>query len=80
MTLPKLHGNWKTTAAGGSAVLAMLVSTLRLLLDGKPETTPDWDLVIPIFCAGLVGLFARDKDVASEQTVTPIVETKTKTP
>jgi hypothetical protein len=59
--------SWKTTAAGVGALVTVAGTTLNQLLDGNPATNPDWNVVLPVLFTGLIGLFARDNNVSSEQ-------------
>lgn len=59
--------SWKTTTAGIGALLTTLGTTLNQLFDGNPATNPDWNLVLPLILTSLVGIFARDNKVTSEQ-------------
>lgn len=59
--------SWKTTAAGVGGLMTTLGSILNQLFDGNPATNPDWNLVLPILMTSLIGLFARDNGVSSEQ-------------
>ena len=69
-----MEKSWKTTATGwGTLVIALLVAGVALI-DGDPATVPDADAIfkalstvgiaVPIW---LQGIFARDKDVSSEE-------------
>lgn len=62
-----MNKSWKTTLAGLGALLAVLGPALNAQFDGKPETAPQWDLVLSATFACAVGLFARDNDKSSEQ-------------
>jgi len=59
--------SWKTTAAGVGGLLTTIGSVLNQLFDGNPATNPDWNLVLPIILTSLIGIFARDNGVSSEQ-------------
>jgi hypothetical protein len=58
--------SWKTSVAGGSALLVIISTTVKQLTDGDPNTNPDWNVVIPLLFTGLIGLFSRDNDKTSE--------------
>lgn len=58
--------SWRTTAAGAGALITVLGATLNQMFDGDPATNPDWNMVLPLTFAGLVGLFSRDNKVSSE--------------
>jgi hypothetical protein len=59
--------SWKTTAAGVGGLMTTIGSVLNQLCDGNPATNPDWNLVLPIIFTSLIGIFARDNGVSSEQ-------------
>lgn len=59
--------SWKTTAAGITAIVAAIAGAAGLMLDGKPETNPDWTAVVAA-CSAAIGLImARDNDKSSEE-------------
>lgn len=64
--------SWKTSTAGGAAIVACLGSVAQQLFDGNPATNPDWNYVIPILFTGLVGVFSRDNDKRSEDVIKPV--------
>ena len=59
--------SWKTTAAGVIAALGVLLGLVGSCLSGDC----DWNAIVTQFMVVLgffgVGLFARDKDVSSQQ-------------
>lgn len=59
--------SWKTSISGIATILIAILGAVQLLFDGKPETNPNWEVTIGLVTAGLSGLFARDKNVSSEQ-------------
>lgn len=59
--------SWKTTVWGIATILSALSTTVIALIDGKPETNPDWTATIAAITAGLGLIFARDANVTSEQ-------------
>jgi hypothetical protein len=59
--------SWKTTAAGIGGLMTAIGSALNQLFDGNPATNPDWNLLLPIIFTSLIGIFARDNNVTSEQ-------------
>lgn len=67
--------NWKTTTSGIAAAIIGFVVTILMaaqyLLDGNPDTNPDWEVVVPAVI-GLIqlvmGLFARDADKSSQDS------------
>lgn len=61
--------SWKTTAAGIGTILATAGTVLNQLTDGNAATNPDWNYVLPLIFSGLVGLFARDNKVTSEEVL-----------
>ena len=59
--------SWKTTAAGLGGLMSIIAATLTQLTDNNPTTNPDWNLVVPLIFTSLIGIFARDNGVTSEQ-------------
>ena len=64
----------KTTISGVAALLAAVGIAVVALVDGDPGTKPDLNAVLIALTAlgvgiptWLVGFFARDKDVSSEE-------------
>lgn len=62
-----LSKSWKTTGLGIAGLVSLISITAKQLLDGDATTNPDWNSTLPILFSSLIGLFARDKDVSSEQ-------------
>lgn len=58
-------GSWKTTVAGIMALVIAVATAISLLVDGDPETMPDWNVVAEA-AIGLGLLFARDNNKSSE--------------
>ena len=52
---------------GLGTILAAVGGALTLFFDGKPETNPDWTIVIAAVTTGLGLIFARDNNVTSEK-------------
>lgn len=75
-----MNKSWKTTLAGLGALLAVLGPAINAQFDGKPETVPQWDLVLSAAFACAVGLFARDNDKSSEQVGAKEPSNPTKAP
>lgn len=61
-----MKGSWKTTLGGVGAILAAVGGALNLMFDGKPETNPDWTIVIAAVTTGIGLIFARDNNKSSE--------------
>lgn len=59
--------SWKTTTAGVGGLMTAIGSILNQLMDGNPATNPDWNVMLPIIFTSLIGIFARDNGVSSEQ-------------
>lgn len=59
--------SWKTAAAGAAAIIIAIASLVQAQFDGDPNTVPNFEVAFSAVMAGLVGLFARDNDVTSEQ-------------
>jgi len=53
--------NWKTSLGGVLAGLSLLLGQVATVFDGKPETNPDFTVIIA--AAGMLGLgmSAQDK-------------------
>lgn len=60
-----MKGSWKTSALGICALLTAIGVAGTALLDGNPDTKPDFASIATAF-AGLGLLFARDNDKSSE--------------
>lgn len=59
--------SWKTTTAGILAIVGAAIALIaNPLLDNDPATVPNFVEFISIAGAGVVGLFARDNNVSSE--------------
>jgi hypothetical protein len=54
--------NWKTSIGALGLIIVALGNALPLLLDGNPNTSPDWNLLIPELMAAFALLFAADGD------------------
>ena len=62
-----MKGSWKTTAFGIGSILAAAWALIGgPILDGVEQTVPQYAEFFAIASAGLVGLFARDNKVSSE--------------
>ena len=69
-----MKGSWKTSLFGWLVLLGVLATSLKNLIDGDPSTTFDLHAIlaalkdvgigIPV---GIGLLFARDRDVSTEQ-------------
>ena len=57
----------KTTLAGICAIVAAVAGALYALIDGNPNTNPDWTLTMGSIMAGIGLIVARDNNVTSEQ-------------
>lgn len=61
-------GSWQTTLTGVlSAISTLWALVINPLVDGIPETNPDWGMAIPLILAALGLTAARDNKVSSEQ-------------
>jgi hypothetical protein len=68
--------SWKTSIAGWLALISAVTGGVGFLLDGNPETNPDYATIVELLrgcgitfggiAAALIGKFARDNDVSSE--------------
>ena len=61
-----LGASWKTTGSGSAAIVAGLTLLLNEL-NGDGLSMPELIEVVGFIASGLVGLFARDKKVSSQQ-------------
>ena len=59
--------SWRTTTTGFLAIAAALCGAGIALLDGNPNTNPDWASVSAAIMAGVGLITARDNTVTSEQ-------------
>ena len=51
---------------GLGAILSAIGLALNQLFDGNPQTTPDWNLLVPQIIAGVGLVLARDNNKSSE--------------
>lgn len=58
--------SWKTTTTGIITAVTAILSAIGLILDGNPQTNPDYAATIAAVTAGLGLVFARDNKVSSE--------------
>lgn len=70
----KLRGSWVTSLLGYLTLLGVLLTALKNALDGDPSTVIDINAIIAalkevgiLIPAGIGLLFARDKNVSSEE-------------
>lgn len=59
--------SWKTTAAGITAGIAIILTQVSYLLDADPATVFSIEAVISALGLIGIGFFARDDKVTSEQ-------------
>lgn len=62
-----MTASWRTTLFGMGGLITVLAAAASALLDGKPETNPDWPSVMAAAAACIGLLFARDNKVTSAQ-------------
>lgn len=60
-------GSYKTTIAGISATLVILLNQFGTLFDDDPKTNPDYNTVVAALITGYGLVVARDNKVTSEQ-------------
>ena len=73
----KKKKSWKTSTAGWLALIAAILGGVGFLLDGNPETNPDYAALVEMarglgitlggIAGAIIGKFARDNDVSSEE-------------
>jgi len=61
----KINGSWKTTLFGTGGLLTVVAINVGLLLDGNPNTNPEWHLVLPVVFALIGNLFSKDFNVSN---------------
>lgn len=59
--------SWRTSAAGIIAIVVAVLGAFQALIDGNPNTNPDWTAVIASVSAGIGLLKARDNVVSSKE-------------
>jgi hypothetical protein len=65
--MAKVFGaSWKTTVLGIASTVTAIGMLLTAILDGDPNTVPDWSIIGPLLGIGGIGLAARDNKVSSE--------------
>lgn len=62
----KMKGSWKTTAAGVCAILIAVAQAVSAMVDGKPETSVNIEVLIASISTGIGLILARDNDKTSE--------------
>lgn len=62
-----MKSSWKTTVAGITAGLAIILSQVSYLFDADPQTVFSVEAVISALGLIGIGFFARDNNVTSEQ-------------
>lgn len=59
--------SWRTTTLGIVTILTAITGTITALIDGNPQTNPDYAALIAAITAGIGLITARDAKVTSEQ-------------
>lgn len=59
-TIENARRNWKTTTASIAALVAAIATAAAAMLDGNPETAPQWEVVVALAVASFGFWFARD--------------------
>lgn len=62
----KINGSWKTSLFGTGGILIIVANVASMLLDGDPNTNPDWSVTFAALMPAIAALFARDNDKSSE--------------
>lgn len=72
--IENMKGSWKTTILGWLTLILAIGSGIGNLLDGNPATVVNFQAILDAFAAvgilipaGIGLLFARDKDVSTEE-------------
>ena len=60
--------SWRTSSTAIVSAIATVAGAIYVMIDGNPETNPDWQIVVPVVL-GLfgIGMQARDNVVTSRQ-------------
>lgn len=66
-----INSSWKTTIFGAGGLLALITETASKLLDGNPDTNPDWGSVITLAIPLIGLLFAKDYDKSNAPNPIP---------
>ena len=59
-------GSWKTSGTGIAALLTIIGTVAKALLDNDPATNVDWATTMPGALAAIGLIFARDNNKSSE--------------
>jgi len=59
--------SWKTSLLGTGALIPTIADIINKLTDGDPATVVDWNVSLPLLCAGVAGLLAKDGDASSKK-------------
>ena len=62
----KINGSWKTTVFGAGGIFVIVANVASILLDGDPNTNPDWGVTFAALMPSIAALFARDNNKTSE--------------
>lgn len=61
-----MKGSWKTTSLGMATMVIAIGQAIQALLDGNPQTNPNYETVATAVAAGIGLMFARDNNKSSE--------------
>jgi hypothetical protein len=70
-----INGSWRTTVFGAGGLLALAAEVAGKLLDGNPDTNPDWPTVLTMAIPLIGLLFAKDAAVSNSPHPTPKAQT-----
>jgi len=63
----KLKGSWITSLFGASGLGTILWNVTSMLLDGDPNTNPDWSVTLPAIITSAALLFTKDFNKSNAQ-------------
>lgn len=61
----KIHGSWRSSLFGVGGLATILFNVASMLLDGDPNTNPDWSVTIPAIITAAALLFTKDANVSN---------------
>jgi hypothetical protein len=61
----KIHGSWRSSLFGVGGLATIVFNVASMLLDGDPNTNPDWSVTIPAIITAAALLFTKDANVSN---------------